>query len=115
MKSMAVPVRARSSRRRSTIPASTVTSSAVVGSSRISSVRPRHQRHGDDDALLLPARELVRIGVEHALGIGQMHRLDHLPRGRAGSGVAARSWIIGTSMSCRPTVIAGFSEAIGSW
>ncbi len=33
----------------------------------------RHQRHGDDDALLLAARKLVRIGVEDAVGVGQAH------------------------------------------
>ena len=30
-----------------------------------------HQRHGDDDALLLAAGELVRIARHHALGVGQ--------------------------------------------
>ena len=30
-----------------------------------------HQRHGDDDALLLAARQLVRIGLQDAVGVGQ--------------------------------------------
>ena len=39
--------------------------------------RLRHQRHGDDDALLLAAGELVRVAAEDARGVGQAHRLDH--------------------------------------
>ena len=34
-------------------------------------LRVRQQRHGDDDALLLAARNLVRIGAHDALGVGQ--------------------------------------------
>ena len=60
MNSIEVPKSRPRSLTRSTIPASTVTSSAVVGSSRIRSAGSRHQRHGDDDALLLAAGELVR-------------------------------------------------------
>ncbi len=30
------------------------------------------QRHGDDDALLLPARELVRVALQHGCGVGQV-------------------------------------------
>ena len=40
-----------------------MTSSAVVGSSAMSSFGSAGQRHGDHDALLLPARELVRVGA----------------------------------------------------
>ena len=32
------------------------------------------QRHGDHDALPLAARELMRIGVEAAFGVGQPHQ-----------------------------------------
>ena len=46
--------------------------------------RLRHQRHGDDDALLLPARELVRVAAEDPLRIRQPHRLDHAQRLGAG-------------------------------
>ena len=70
------------------MPASTVTSSAVVGSSRIRSDGLRHQRHGDDDALLLAAGELVRVAVEDARRVGQAHRLDHAQRLGAGLGRA---------------------------
>jgi len=44
----------------------------------------RHQRHGDDDALLLPTRKLVRVGVQNALGIGQAHVRHHLERALVG-------------------------------
>jgi hypothetical protein len=37
-----------------------------------------HQRGRDHDALALPAGELMRIGVDHLLGIGQMHRAHDL-------------------------------------
>ena len=50
--------------------------------------RPRHQRHGDDDALLLAAGELVRVAVEDAGGVGQADRLDHAQRLGAGLGRA---------------------------
>ena len=35
--------------------------------------RIEHQRGRDHDALALAAGELMRIGVDHLLGIGQMH------------------------------------------
>ena len=41
--------------------------------------RLRQQRHGDDDALLLAAGKLVRIGAHHALRIGQPHRASPFP------------------------------------
>ena len=37
-----------------------------------------HQRRGDHDALALAAGELMRIGVDHLLGIRQMHRAHDL-------------------------------------
>ena len=42
--------------------------------------RVRQERHGDDDALLLAAGELMRIGAHDALGVGQAHGLDHVER-----------------------------------
>ena len=42
-------------------------------------LRSERQGHGDDDALLLPARELVRVVVEAAFGVGDSdlsHGLD---------------------------------------
>jgi hypothetical protein len=35
--------------------------------------RLEHQRHGDHDALALAAGELVRVGLDHALGVRQAH------------------------------------------
>ena len=49
---------------------------SVVGSSRISSVGLRGQRHGDDDALLHPARELVGIALQTAAGSAIWTRLS---------------------------------------
>ena len=43
-------------------------------------LRVGEQRHGDDDALLLAARKLVRIGVHDPLRIGQAHRLEQFDR-----------------------------------
>ena len=50
-----------------------VTSSAVVGSSAISSAGSSTSAVGDHDALALPARDLVRVDVDQALGLGQVH------------------------------------------
>ncbi len=44
--------------------------------------RLRQQRHGDHDALLLAARELVRIGAHHALGVRQAHRAQPISSAR---------------------------------
>ena len=46
-------------------------------------VGPAGQRHGDGDALALPARELVRIGIQAPRGIGNAHALQQ------GQGLAA--------------------------
>ncbi len=48
----------------------------------------RHQRHRDDDALLLAARELVRIAPEDAGRVRQPHRIHHLQRPRPRLGLA---------------------------
>ncbi len=39
-------------------------------------VGPAGQRHGDGDALALPARELVRIGIDALGGIGDAHAVQ---------------------------------------
>ena len=57
-----------------------VTSSAVVGSSAISTCGSQRQRHGDHDPLAHAARELVRIFVEPAPGVGDAHQVEHLER-----------------------------------
>ena len=77
---MAVPVFSLRSSIRSRICAWMVTSSAVVGSSAISTCGSQRQRHGDHHALAHAARELVRIFVEPALGIGDAHQVEHLAR-----------------------------------
>ena len=50
--------------------------------------RLRQQRHCDDDALLLAAGELMRIGLHHPLGVGQAHRLQHLQGALVGLSLA---------------------------
>ena len=59
------------------------------------------QRHGDDDALLLSARKLVRVALEHGSGIGQVDLAENGEARERASSVPIPSWIIGTSMSCR--------------
>ena len=46
--------------------------------------RLRQQRHGDHDALLLAAGELVRIGAHHAFGVRQAHRAHRFERALVG-------------------------------
>ena len=46
--------------------------------------RVRHQRHCDDDPLLLATRQLVREAVQHPLGVGQAHIGDHFERALVG-------------------------------
>ena len=47
---------------------------------------PKNERDGDHDALALPTRELVRVGVVDALGLRQLHALEHLQHLRAPRG-----------------------------
>ena len=82
MNSIAMPSRALSSARSFRICACTVTSSAVVGSSAMKQVGLVGERHGDHHALALPARELVRIGVEPALGVADADEVEQLERAR---------------------------------
>ena len=49
--------------------------------------RFRHQRHGDDDALLLTAGKLVWVGVEDAVRVGQADIGDDLARKIPGFGL----------------------------
>ena len=97
------------------MPASTVTSSAVVGSSRIRS----------------DGRDISAMAMTMRCCWPPESWCGKLSRMRAGSGrrtasttrsawarasaALAPSWIIGTSMSWRPTFIAGLRLAIGSW
>ncbi len=70
----------RSTETSSSTSASTVASSPVVGSSRISSDGVLGERHRDHDALLHAARELVRVAPHDAVGVGDLHLAQHLPR-----------------------------------
>ena len=52
----------------------------LVGDEQVGLVRERHRDH---DALALPARELVRIGVEAARCVAEADEVEHLERARA--------------------------------
>ena len=77
-------------------------------------LRVRRQRDRDDDALLHPAGELVRIALEDRLGIGDLD-----PR----SACSALSWAclplwprtVNASATCGPILVDGLSAAPGSW
>ena len=77
-------MRPRSSSIRSRISASTVASSPVVGSSSTSRCGFDGQRHGDDHALLLAARELERVAAHGGVGVGQRHLAQALAGLHAG-------------------------------
>jgi len=47
-------------------------------------LRPQRERHRDHDALLLPARELMRIVVHTALGLGDADSPEHVDRHGSG-------------------------------
>ena len=53
--------------------------------------RLHHHGHGDDDALTLPAAELVRIALPHSFGVGQTHLRQHVQHRTA----ALAGWPIG--------------------
>ena len=78
--------------------ASSVTSSAVVGSSAIRRSGPAEQRHRDRDPLAHAARELMRVVVDPARGIGDADPLQHRDR-RAGASRRAPTRARGTA--CR--------------
>ena len=97
---------------RSMTAASTVTSRPVVGSSRSSSDGRPSKRHGDDDALLLAAGQLVRVALQHLARIGQPHIASawRRPCHMASSRLTPRC-SIGTSANCAPMVLTGFRRA----
>ena len=74
------------------------------------------ERHGDHHPLALAARELVRVGVEPRLGVGDAdagaaaRACAPAPRRRPRRLCSSRA-----SPTCRSTVCSGLSEVIGSW
>ena len=68
-----------------------VTSRAVVGSSQISTWGFAGRRDGDDHALAHTARELVRVLLVPALGVGDAYLAQHLDGGLLG-GFALQAW-----------------------
>ena len=62
-------------------------------------------RHGDDDALLLTAGQLVRVVVDPLGGIGHAHQLEQLDGAGAGRLLGDRlPWARRPSTICQPTV-----------
>ena len=116
MSSSAMPKRACRSFSSFRICAWMVTSSAVVGSSAIRSVGLVGERHRDHHALALPARELMRIGVEASLRLAQA-RPDAAARPRAPAPPSRLMLLCRNSVSviCFSMVWSGLSEVIGSW
>ena len=79
-------------------------------------VGPAGQRDGDDHALALAARHLVRIGVEPL----RAHRAAARARSRRSASARAAAALRplcrrSGSAICRPMVCSGFSAVIGSW
>ena len=109
-------MRSRRSRISLRISACTVTSSAVVGSSAISSFGSQRQRLGDHRPLALAARELVRVGVDAPLRVGDLdqRRAARWPA-RAPPCGAIAWWLRSISAIWNPTVYTGLSAVIGSW
>ena len=92
-----------------------VTSSPVVGSSSTTQIGLAGQRHGDADALLLAARQLVRIASGDARRIRQPDQREELDDARTAVGGArpAPSWSCSTSATWRPTRMPGLSAVVG--
>ena len=67
--------------------------------------RVEHQRLGDDDALLLPAGELVRVVVDPVLGVGDADPAEDVDR--LGAGLLLRLYLPcarSPSAICQPTL-----------
>jgi hypothetical protein len=73
------------------------------------------QRHGDHHALLLAARQLVRIGLQAALRLGDADLVEQAFGPWPAPGGGSGPWRTSVSTICSPTVKTGFSELIGSW
>ena len=93
---------------RSRICAWIVTSSAVVGSSAISSAGPQASAMAIIDALAHAARELVRVVLDAARGIGDADAVEQLDRARAAPRRGRRGHgCVSTSAICSPMVQTG--------
>ena len=74
------------------------------------------ERHGDHHPLPLAAGELMRIGVEAALGVVDADLVEQVEHARSRAALSDRPrWIFSTSPICCSMVCSGLSEVIGSW
>ena len=73
------------------------------------------ERHRDQDALLHPARELVRIAGHHRLGIGDLHLRERLVSPARAASAFEEPLTRNTSATCCPTRIDGFRAVPGFW
>ena len=79
-------------------------------------LRLARERQGDHHPLPHAAGELVRILGGPALGLRDLHQLQHLHRALASPSARPSFWCSCThSAICRPTLSTGLSEVIGSW
>ena len=78
--------------------------------------RPAGERHGDGDALLLPAGELVRVAAQEGLVARQAAPRPSSPATRASRSAseAPKPWTSSISMSWVPMRRAGLSDIEGS-
>ena len=79
-------------------------------------VRLVGERHGDHDALALPAGELMRVGVEPPLRVVEADLAQQLQHARAHGRHRRAPWCsFMISPTCFSMVCRGLSEVIGSW
>ena len=77
--------------------------------------RVLRERHRDHDALLHPARELMRIALHHRAGVGDLHARAAPARARSVASAFETPRTVKTSATCLPTRIDGFRAAPGFW
>ena len=107
MSSMLIAKRRRRSLKSSRICACAVASSAVVGSSNMSKARFAREGHGDHHSLALPARQPMRVRVDHRPGLGQADALEELHGRARACRRDTRFRILTASCICHPIVTRG--------
>ncbi len=78
-------------------------------------LRVGRERDGDDDALLHPARQLVRIALGDPLRVGDLDPLEGACRAFASASSLPWPRTVNASTTCGPTLVVGFRAAPGSW
>ncbi len=73
------------------------------------------ERDGDDDALLHPAGQLVRVAVGDGLRVGDLHALERPHGALLGLLRALARGSVNASATCGPILVDGLRAAPGSW